>query len=257
MSAASAADPDAFQPGQLGIRHLLGLMSVVSVVLAVSAARLRSLQPLQAAAVAWHWTVLFVIVGIGFYLTSRRRRRAQLAAGSLIMRVYSQPLTARRRAITKWILTTLVILDGILISLALYPVRTISLPQVAWTRTEWSLFLSENIVPQNVIAEGFLWAWCLHHWLSNVYLVEIRRKGLLTYAAYFPWKEMTGLRWSTVRPCRLIFSRRLHIMEIPIDPASRPAVTAAIRSLRPAMPSLPNLADDSGQNSSPPSANSK
>jgi hypothetical protein len=256
MSAAPAADTDAFQPGQLGIRHLLGLMSLVSIVLAVSAARIRSLQPLQAAVVAWHWTVLLLIVGISFYFTSRRRRRNQLAAGSLISRVNSRPLAARRRAITKWILTALVILDGIFISLALYPSPRIPNPGIAWTRTAWIAFLSGNIVPQNAITEGLLWGWCLNHWLTNVFLVEIRQHGVITYAGYFPWEDMSGLRWSTTHPDRLVFSRRLHLVEIPIDPASRPSVTAAILSLRNTLPSLPDLSDGTDPNLSTPIAHS-
>jgi hypothetical protein len=246
MPAAPAADADAFQPGQVGIRHLLGLMSVVSIVFAVSAARIRTLQPLQVALVAWHWTVLFLIVGIIFYFTSRRRRRHLAAAGELLLPVYSRPLTARRQAIIKWVLTTLVILDGIFISLGLDPTMNIRQPQSAWTRTHWIAFLCSHIIPQHAISEGLLWGWCLHHWITNVFLVEIRQNGLLTYAGYFAWKNMSGLHWSTAHPGRLVFFCRRRVMEIPIDPASRFSVDTAIRSLRTMHANLPDLSEEAG-----------
>jgi hypothetical protein len=232
MSVPPATDANSFQPGQLGIRHLLGLMGLVSLILAVSSARLRSLQPLQAALVAWHWAVLLLVVGIAFFVSSRWRRRDKLAAGDLVLRAYSRSLTTPRSSVAKWLLTLLVLLDGIYISLAFVPMMSIPQTQGPWTRSDWIAFLVGNVVPQNAITEGLLWAWCLNHWLSNVYLVEVRQNGIITSAGYFAWEKMTGLRWSTIHTGSLIFSHRLHVVEIPIEPASRHSVGSAIQSLR-------------------------
>src|SRR5262245_29150136 len=121
MSLPAEQEAAAFQPGQLGIRHLLGLLTVAALILGVSAARLRSMGALEAGLVAIHWAIVLAIAGVSFVFSVVRRRSNQKAAGELFLRVLCKPMTERRRAIIRWSLTAFVVLDGVFISLVGYP----------------------------------------------------------------------------------------------------------------------------------------
>jgi hypothetical protein len=115
MSSGARAADEAFQPGQLGVRHLLGAMTVAAVILGISAARLRTLTAVEAAQVAIHWAVVLSVAG-GMFAFGSMRRRERAAAGELLLRVLSKPVTERQRRAIRWLLTMLVIIDGIFIS---------------------------------------------------------------------------------------------------------------------------------------------
>jgi len=131
----------------------------------------------------------------------------------------------------KWVLTICVILDGIFISLALQP-GWLPRAGTAWTMKDIQLFLSLNLLPRNVITECLLWSWCLTHWLTNIYVVEMREHGVLSHAGFVPWPEMSRLGWSSVHSSKLVYYRRGHIGAIAIDPSSRDAVEAVLNKVR-------------------------
>jgi hypothetical protein len=218
MSTPSAQPDEPFQPGQVGVRHLLGGMTVAGVVLAVSAARLRSLGPLQAGQVAAHWALLAVVAGGTFYFHSRRRRRNRAAAGELWLRVLRRPVTTTGRTVIALLLTACVVLDGIFVSLAAVPAKNFG-----------ELFLrigpSMNSLFYLLFAESLLWGACLNHWLSNVYWVEFRENGLLTHSRYLPWNSIHRIAWSPAHPQNLVIMHNRLVEEMPINPASHDAVS--------------------------------
>ena len=232
-SPAPAMPDEAFQPGQLGMRHLLGAMTVAAVILGVSAARLRTMTAAEAAQVGIHWAIVLSITGVVFVFASRRRRRQRAAAGELVLRVLSKPMTERRRLAIRWLLTMLVILDGIFISLAVIPdgptsrlVRTVGLVGIFWG------FL-RSIRLQMLIGEGMLWGACVNHWLTNVYWVEFREQGILTHARFIPWQSVTRIGWSPVHLQNLVILHGGRCEELSIDPASREVVDDLLTNLDP------------------------
>jgi hypothetical protein len=189
VSAANNDSADAFQPGQLGTRHLLGVMTVAAIILGISAARLRTLTALEIGLVAAHWAIVLSIAGVTFYVTSRRRRRDQTAAGGLLLCALCRPMSERRRATIKWVLTALVIIDGIFISLVVYPGLTPpKLSQRGLTTAGIMAAALRGAMPQIALWEGGLWGWCLSHWLTNVYRVEFREHGILMYSGFCPYR---------------------------------------------------------------------
>jgi hypothetical protein len=230
MSAPLRENEELFQPGQLGVRHLLGVMTVAAIVLGASAVRLRTLRPWEVGAVAAHWTIVLSIAGGTFYYTSWRRRRDRAAAGQLLLRVLCKPMTERRRTFIKWLLTALVVIDGIFISLVVYPGATAPKLSNAGVPTVDVLgAILQGAMPQVAVWEGALWGWCLAHWLTNIYWVEFRQHGILMYAGYFPWKGMSHLGWSTIHPERLVFLQGGHVREVAINPASHAAVDEVLK----------------------------
>jgi hypothetical protein len=231
VSAIDLKTGDAFQPGQLGTRHLLGLMTVAAIILGITAARLRTLGPLETAVVAAHWVVVLSIAGAIFFFTSRRRRRNRNDAGELLLQASCRPMTDRRRTVIKWVLTTLVIVDGILIAFDVYHGRPPKIPHQRLTMAYILTALLDSTIPR-ALWEGALWAWCLSHWLTNVFRVEFRKHGILNYSGFAPWKEMSGLGWSSVHPDSLIYFHGGTIHHVAIDPASHSAVSEVLENVR-------------------------
>jgi hypothetical protein len=237
MNPAATAAPDEFQPGQLGVRHLLGFMSVAAVIFGVSAARLRTMQPLERVVIGWNWFVILALLAVTFSVTSRRQRQKRQAAGKLLLQAYARPNSEGSRTIAKWTLTALVILDGILMSVGLYPHAFIPKSSGPWSRLDMFLF-AMNFTSMTALARGTIWSWCLTHWLKNIHLMELRENGLLTHFAYHPWSQMKRLSWSTIFPSKLMFFCGGNQGSFFIDPASREDVEAVLKSLRERHPGL-------------------
>jgi hypothetical protein len=208
VSATSTKCDAAFQPGQLGIRHLLGAMTVAAIVLGFSAARLRSLSRSDALQVGVHWLIVLGVAGGTFVAHSMARRRNRAMAGELLLRVLTRPMTEERRRLIRWLLTIGVVADGLYISLA----------------------------PSNLanfaVYECILWSSCLQHWLANVYWVEFREHGLLLHTAFWPWRKMTRIGWSPAHWNHLVCLSAGYHKEVPIDPASYTAVSDLLTRLR-------------------------
>src|SRR5262245_2428020 len=109
-------DNDNFQPGQLGVRHLLGAMAVVCVVAGLSASQLRTMPPWRSAAVAGHWLIVAAIAGTIYCRYSFLRRRNRQAAGELLLRVLRRPISEGQRGLITLLLTGAVVADGVVIS---------------------------------------------------------------------------------------------------------------------------------------------
>jgi hypothetical protein len=212
-----------FRPGQIGIRHLLGAMTVAAVVVACCAARLRSLSPLQAIQVVGHWAIVAVIASIVVFRGSWKRRQHRAAAGDLLLRVARRPITGTGQTVVAFLLTTVVVLDGVLISFAVLPAPNV---EFLWLilRNAYSLYWL-------FLGEGMLWGVCLNHWLADVYWLEFRKNGLLTHGAYFPWESVSRLGWSPAHPQNLVFLAGKRFHEMRMDPASRTAVSQMLDRL--------------------------
>jgi len=233
-SVAKAPPDEAYQPGQLGMRHLLGAITVAAVILGVSAARLRTMTAVEAAQVGIHWAVVLSITAVAFFIGSMRRRRQRAAAGELLLRVLSKPITERQRRSIRWLLTMLVVIDGIFISFAVFPDEPTSrlVQRVGLAAGVFWGFL-RSAPPQLFIAEGILWGWCVNHWLTNVYWVEFREHGILTYARFIPWQSVTRIGWSPVHRQNLVILHGGRCEELSIDPASHGAVDNLLSNLAP------------------------
>jgi hypothetical protein len=208
VSATITNRDEGFEPGQLGIRHLLGAMTVAAIVLGLSAARLRSLSRADALQVGLHWLIVLGVAGGMFVGQSLARRRNRLAAGELLLRVLTRPMTEERRRIIRWLLTVGVVADGLYISLLAHDAASFA------------------------VYECMLWSSCLHHWLANVYWVEFREHGLLLHTAFWPWQKMTRIGWSPAQWNHLVCLSAGYHKEVPIDPASRAEVNQLLAKLR-------------------------
>lgn len=224
MPSADAQESDVFQPGQLGLRHLLGLLTVVAMVLGFSAARLRAMTTVEAGQVAIHWLYLLIVAGGGYLIQTIWRRRVTKPAGAVMLRVLQKPVTESRRRRIRWLLTVAVILDGIFISLAVGHGKTIGealqTPGIG------------TVLIQLPMMEGWLWLAWIHHWLSNPYWVEFREQGILVNRGFYPWDEISHLGWSSLRPRNLAFFCQGMIIDLPIDPASHAAVDELLEKVR-------------------------
>ena len=214
------------QPGQLGLRHLFLGMTVVALVLGVSAARLRTMTAVEATQVGFHWLYVLIMVGGGYGLQSLRRRRMSKESGAVLLRVSQRPTSPRRRKINRWLLTAAVIADGIFISLMVARGRTVA----EALRTPWIFTLLFQIP----MMEGWLWLAWIRNWLSDpYYCLEFRENGITTWFGYFfPWRNMTHLGWSSTHPQNLSFFCHGHVHSLPIDPASHVAVDRLLEHIR-------------------------
>jgi hypothetical protein len=216
----AAQQEEALQPGQLGTRHFFGAMTVATIVLGVSAARMRTMSLLEAAQVALHWLIVLGIAGGGFALQSAWRRRIEKSAGVIWLRVLQKPVTESRRRIIRWLLTLAVVLDGIFISLVFSPgsrFKDLGNPS-----------FPVGIQFQFLAIEGGLWWACLNHWVRNVYWVQFREQGILIDRGFLPWKSISRIAWSPVRPQNLVILHRGHFAELPIEPAAHQAVNSVL-----------------------------
>jgi hypothetical protein len=214
----------AFQPGQVGIRHLLGVMTGAAIVVGVSAARLRTMTTVEAGQVAIHWLYVLAVAGGGYGGQVFWQRRVQRASGHIWLRVLQKPVTESRRRFIRWLLTAAVVLDGIFISLAVAPGRTLG-------EALKSTYILTLLI-QLPMMEGWLWLACIRHWLTNPYWVEFREHGILTRVGFFPWKSMSRIGWSSVLPHNLAFVCRRTLVGLPIDPASHQAVDKVLEHVR-------------------------
>lgn len=225
MSATTSETDEAFQPAQIGLRHLLAAMTVVAIAVGISAAHLRALGPLQALQVVAHLTVVTAVAWIMFVIQAQRRRKNRVVAGALLLRVMRRPMTERHRKAIALLLTIAVILDGVFIAFAALPVQTVGAVLKA-------IALHPSLVVGMIFGEGLLWGACLNHWLSNVHWVEFRQHGVLTHSIYYPWDLISRIGWSPARPQNLVMLYRQKHVEMTIDPASHDAITEVLAKTR-------------------------
>ena len=220
--ATSAENNETFQPGQLGTRHLLGVMAVVCVVAALSASRLRSLPWERSAEVAVHWLLVAAVAAGLHYRTALARRRNRTSSGELLLRVMRRPVTERKRKLIAGFLTAAVVFDAVAISL------------LAPTVSVWDLAMRGSLYALCwlFIGQGLLWAACLDHWLTNVYWAEFREHGLLTHGRYYPWANVTRIGWSPEKPGKLVILHSGNYDAMTIDPAMHEAVTKVLERIR-------------------------
>lgn len=211
-----------FEPGQLGIRHLLGAMLVVSLITALSAAQLRALPAVRAWEVAGHWALVLVIGGGFFYLWSFRRRRNRAAAGPALLRVLCVPMSEGKRKVVSWLLTAAVIADGVIMSAFVLPGSGLL---GLWNTSPANLYLL-------IFGQGILWGFCLIHWLTNVYWIEFCENGLLTHSKYFPWRTVTRIGWSPTKTGNLVVLHGGLFAEMSIDPAARESVSRMLDQIK-------------------------
>jgi hypothetical protein len=214
------------QPGQIGLRHLFLGMTVVALVLGVSATRLRIMTTVEAAQVGFHWLYVLVMVGGGYGLQILRRRRMSKDSGAVLFRVSIWPTSPRRRNINRWLLTAAVIADGVFISLMVGPGKTFA----EAFRSPWII----SVLIQLPMMEGWLWLAWIRNWLSDPYYsLEFREHGILTWFGYFfPWRKMTHLGWSSTHPQNLSFFCHGHVQSFRIDPAMHLAVDRLLEHVR-------------------------
>jgi hypothetical protein len=219
--ASPSNEVQSFQPGQLGIRHLLGAMVVISLIAGLSASQLRSLPTLRAWEVAGHWALVWGIGGGIFYFQSLRRRRNRTEAGPTLLSVLCVPMSDGQRKLISWLLTAAVVADGVIMSAIVLPWR--------------GLLDLWNISPTNllwlIIGQGLLWGFCLTHWLTNVYWIEFCENGLLTHSKYYPWRTVTRIGWSPTKTGNLVVLHRGLFAEVTIDPAAHDAVSGMLEQV--------------------------
>ena len=220
-SAATSEIEEVFQPAQIGLRHLLAAMTVAAIAVAISAAHLRALGPLQALQVVAHLTAVAIVAWVMFIIQAQRRRRNRAAAGALQLRVMRKPMTERHRKAIAMLLTVAVIADGVFIAFAALPVQTVG-------EVLRAIFRHPSLVGWMIFSEGLLWGACLNHWLSNVHWVEFREHGILTHSVYYPWTSITRIGWSPAHPQNLVMLFRRKHVEMTIDPAARDAVSKVL-----------------------------
>jgi hypothetical protein len=142
-------------------------------------------------------------------------------------------MTDRKREAIKWLLTALVVLDGISISLSLFPFSSLPrLPKTGASATTMAFAVMNGMRPQTAVWEGVLWAWCLSHWLTNVYRIEFCERGILMHSGFWPWAGMKRLGWSSVFSNQLVFFHKGIAVHIVIDPASRGTVEELLEKVR-------------------------
>ncbi len=216
-------DSERFQPGQLGLAHLLGVMAVVSVVAALSAARLRTLPPMRAGEVVIHWVLVAAIAAAFYGFKSLRRRRERQAAGQVLLRVSARPMSDSRRKLISWLLLAAVVADGVLMSVFVLPEGFLTLGRLGGFNLNMLYVL---------VGQGLLWRFTLDHWLTNIYSVEFCEHGIVTYGQFFPWPAVTRVAWSPARPNNLVIGANRTIHELTIDPAAREAVSEFLAGRR-------------------------
>ena len=173
-------DDSRFHPGQLGLKHLLTVLAIVSIVMAFAGAQLRNQPPRRIAEFFGHWLLVAAVTVIWFYVQSLARRRNRLAAGELILRVTRVPMTETRPKVVAWAVLVGAVGSAIFMSVVALPGGFVE----HFVRSPGSFVWI-------IIGQGALWRMCLDHWLANVHWVEFREHGILIYDAYFPWSKIT------------------------------------------------------------------
>lgn len=218
------------ESGQFALRHILGFITVVAIVLGFSASRLRTMTAVEEAQVGIHWLYVLAIAGGGYIAQSYWRRKTGGPAGALLLRVWQYSATPSRRLWMRWLLTAAVIADGIFISLAVGPGKTFS----EALKTPWII----TVLIQLPMMEGGLWLAWIRNWLNDVNVIEFRENGLLLTPhrhlfLYFPWKSMTRIYWSSLRGNTLVIFTEGSVMNLSIPPAARPKISNLLEQLPP------------------------
>jgi hypothetical protein len=213
------SDDSRFRPGQLGLKHLLAVLAIVSIVMAFAGAQLRTQPPRRIAEFFGHWLLVAVVTVIWFYFQSLARQTNRLAAGELMLRVTRVPMTETRRKLVAWVVLVGAVGSAIFMSVVALPSGFVE----HFVSSPGSLFWI-------IIGQGALWRICLDHWLANVHWVEFREHGILVYDAYFPWSKITRIGWSPTKSGNLVFSCRNCMHELPIDPGAHDEVDALLKA---------------------------
>jgi hypothetical protein len=217
---ADSTGEQSFQPGQLGLRHLLGAMTAVAVVAALTATTVRDLPAPRAAEIGLHWLIVAVIAAVIYIVASRRQRRDRRVAGRVLLRVLRR--TPREQSRKKWLLTSAVVVDGIVVTAIVLP--NISLWQLVATLHLHAIAF--------LVFQGGLWGACLDHWLARVHWLDFCENGLLTHAKFYPWQSITRIGWSPMHADRLVVLSSGVFEETPIDPRYRSEVGDFLASSR-------------------------
>lgn len=220
----TAAESDALQPGQLGTRHLLGVMAAVCLVAGLSAASIRSLAPERAAVVGVHWLLVAAVAAAFFGRGAFKRRRDRRAAGEMLLRVLRQPFTEQRRKWVAWGLTAAVIIDAVVMSVSVLP--NLQVP----TRTDDSFhFFAFGL--QGVLIEGLMWGGCLDAWAGNVNWLGFHEHGLLTKDRFYPWPTISRIEWNPAKsPHFVVYGD--YYLDMTLGPADFQAVSGVLAEIR-------------------------
>jgi len=229
---ATSNENESFQPGQLGVRHLLGTMVVVCVISGLSASQLRSMPLLKSAEVAGYWLLVAAIAGTIYYRGVVQRRSNRHAAGELLLRVLRKPISDGQRKSVAILLTAGVIASGVVMSVVLPNFYRIFLTALKGKDPFHASFSAVAAICWLFLGQGILWGACLDHWLTNVYWAEIRQNGLLTHGRYYPWADVEQIVWSPDKFGRLTVLTARYEQDMTIDPASRKAVTFVLEQIR-------------------------
>jgi hypothetical protein len=208
-----------FRPGQLGLKHLLAVLAIVSVVMACAAAQLRTQPLLRIGEFFLHWLIVGVLAVGLYYAHGISLRRDRAAAGDLVLRANCYRTTESKRLFGSWTMLLAAIGSAILISVFFLPHGFLAL-----------LNSQPRLVGLIVLGQGLLWAVCLDLWLADTDGVEFRQHGILFFRGYFPWKSISRINWSPSKSGNLVFSSRGVMHELPIDPAAHDDVDALLKA---------------------------
>jgi hypothetical protein len=121
-----------------------------------------------------------------------------------------------------WLLTALLVIDAVFVSAFVLP--TFGLVRLFAVNPQMFAML--------FLGQGLLWAYCWDHWISDVYWVEFRERGLITFTAFYPWHAISRIGWSPVNPDRLIFLQGGFHRQLAIDPKAKAALAPVLAQLQ-------------------------
>lgn len=208
-----------FRPGQLGLKHLLAVLAIASVVMAFAGAQLRTAPLWRTGEFFLHWLVVGGLAAGIYYTGGLNRRQNRAAAGELVLRVSRVPMTEDTRLVISWALLAASVGSAILMSVVVLPHGILRMFASRPTMVVWI-----------VVGQGFLWSTCLDHWLRNIYWVEFRERGILLNEGFVPWSEIKRIAWSPTKNGNLVYSSGGYIHELPIDPAAHDEVDALLKA---------------------------
>jgi hypothetical protein len=217
-----------FRPGQLGLKHLLAVLAIVSVVMACAAAQLRTQPLLGIGEFFLYWLIVGVLAGSLYYARGISLRRDRASAGDLLLQANHIHLTESKRRFGCWTMLLAAIGSAILVSLYFLPQGLLAMLD---SRPRFAFAV--------VFGEGLLWAICLELWLTRSPPIEFRERGILCLGRYFCWESITRIGWSTMKNGNLVFSSGSVMHDLPIDPAVRDEVDAILKARATGPPAEP------------------
>jgi hypothetical protein len=205
-SESNSQDDSRFRPGQLGLKHLLAVLAIASVVMAFAGAQLRTAPLWRTGEFFLHWLAVGGLAAGIYYTSGLNRRQNRAAAGELVL-------------VISWALLAAAVGSAILMSVVVLPRGILQLFASRPTMFAWI-----------VVGQSFLWSACLDHWLRNIYWVEFRERGILLNDQFVPWSEIKRITWSPTKNGNLVVSRGGFVHELPIDPAAHDEVDALLKA---------------------------